>query len=223
MTVASKKIVTVVAGKLLLYATIPYQKLILVLKVLIFGGVSLTLNGKGFKVNISKDNTFKIESVSYVQYDNVMVPNGFLCSDSYETLSVVIDNYVNERRIAIILSQSFADYEIAILSGYDLIMLVNTELLIIDCQTLELKIQKELPEGFYFSIHNYDDGYLIYGELDIIKVSSAPYYDVEWMFSGADIFVTQDNTSPFCVKGAYVYLKDWNGQEYIVDRNGKEL
>jgi len=183
----------------------------------------MTLYSKAFKVNIKKDNAYRIGSSNNEPYELVLNTYCYEHSNYYETLSIAIDNYASERRIAILGTMFTEDQESAILTDNDLIVLVDSALIVIDCHTLGLKANKELPEGVYFSIHDFDDGYIVYGELEIVKVSAAPEYNVEWAFSGADIFVTQDKSRPFEIKGDVVYLRDWNGQEYAVSRNGKEL
>ena len=183
----------------------------------------MTLYGDAFKVKIHKDEDYRIDSTIESHYDAVLNPYGLDHNTYFETLSVTVDNYSNEKHLAIMGQIISDDYGAAILNGCDLILLIDSMLIVIDCKSIEVKIQKEMPEGYYFSIHNFNNGYIIHGELDIIKLTSAPAFEVEWTFSGNDIFVTPDGRSSFQINNDVFYLKDWNDKEYVVDKNGKEL
>jgi len=181
------------------------------------------LHGDSFKVKIDKDTNFRNDSSIKPHYDVVFNLYGLDCNTSYETLSITIDFYSTEKRFAVLGSMIVTDYQIAILDGCNLILLIDDVIIVVDIKTLNLITQKELPDGYYFSIHTYNDGYIVYGELDIIKLSNAPAFEIEWTFSGNDIFVTQDDSSSFQISNELIYLKDWNEREYVVDKNGKEL
>ena len=183
----------------------------------------MTLYGETLKVNIQKEKHFRINSAIESHYDVVLNPYGLDHNTSFETLSVIVDNYSNEKHLAIIGQIINDDYKTAILNDCDLIMLIDSMLIVIDCKSFEVKIQKEITEGYYFSIHSFNNGYIIHGELDIIKLTSAPAFEVEWTFSGNDIFVTPDGSSSFQINNDVIYLKDWNDKEYVVDKNGTEL
>ena len=78
-----------------------------------------------------------------------------------------------------------------------------------------------LPAKLTTLIDKFKNGYVVYGELDILKLS--PTFDIEWSFSGEDIFVSQDGSMPFQIANDTIYLSDWNGRKYTIDRYGKEI
>ena len=104
----------------------------------------------------------------------------------------------------------------------DLIVLMNTTLTVIDCRTLSIKFSKEISDfGIFFSIHKFENGYIVCGELDILKLS--PAFEREWSFSGADIFVSPDRDSSFCIEKDTIHLSDREGRRYILNNFGEEI
>lgn len=177
-----------------------------------------------YKVRISKDETFTLNSTDNKPYDYVFNPSDMSRHDYLyiKTLSISIAYANKNKNIALIGSMYGAVQDIAILEKSDLIILMNTTLTCIDCQNLSLKFHKAIADGgIYYSIYKYDNGFVVFGELDIIKLSYA--FDKEWSFSGADIFVTQDGSSPFSIENDIIHLSDWNGRHYLVDGFGKEI
>ena len=175
-----------------------------------------------YKVSISRDETFTLNSTDNKPYDCIFNPSGMRRSDWFKTLSININSDDGQKNIALLGSPFGSDKDIAILEGSDLFVLMNTTLNCIDCQNLSVKFCKTIADfGEYFSIYKYDNGFVVYGELDIIKLSSV--FDIEWSFSGADIFVTHDGTHAFSIENDIIHLLDWNGTHYFVDRFGKEI
>ncbi len=70
-----------------------------------------------------------------------------------------------------------------------------------------------------FGIYEYKDGYIIYGELDIARTDGD--FNLLWSFAGADIFVTLDNSCPFEMTDDRIILRDFIGNYYELDYNGK--
>jgi len=140
-------------------------------------------------------------------------------SDYYKVFSICIDDNGKQKHIALIGSWYGADENIAVLECSDLIVLINTMLVVIDCSTLAIKHCQTISNGgVYFAIQKFDDGYIVFGDLDILKLSAE--YETVWSFSGADVFVTQDGSNPFYIDNNIIYLTDWNGTKYIVDKFG---
>lgn len=104
-----------------------------------------------------------------------------------------------------------------------LTVLMNTTITVIDLATLNLIRHKEISDfGSYFSIYAFDNGYLVYGELEIIKLDIA--LEAEWTFSEADIFVSADDSiNPFNINGETIELCDWNGNYYHLDKSGNQI
>ena len=72
-----------------------------------------------------------------------------------------------------------------------------------------------------FGVYLFDDGYVIHGETDIVKVSKKG--EREWSFSGRDIFASPDGSNTFEIKGNDILLKDWDNHSYRINKNGIEI
>jgi len=73
-----------------------------------------------------------------------------------------------------------------------------------------------------FEIFNCIDGYIIHGEVSIIKINKLG--KVEWEFFGRDIFTTPDSVDDFKVYNNYIIAKDWEYNSYKIDiKNGIEI
>lgn len=73
-----------------------------------------------------------------------------------------------------------------------------------------------------FEVFNCIDGYIIHGELSIIKLNKLG--KIEWEFSGRDIFTTIDGLDDFQVFDGYIIAKDWGYHIYKIDiMNGMEI
>ena len=78
-----------------------------------------------------------------------------------------------------------------------------------------------VPLGHLFELYRYGDSYIIYGELDIIRVEAN--FETSWVFSGSEIFVTMDDQAPFEMSNDRIILRDWDNNYYEVDYNGNLL
>lgn len=174
-----------------------------------------------YKIYIEKDRTFTLDSADNKPYDLILNPFEMKRSDYYTVLSINIDIGGKQKNIALVGTLYGEASDIAVLDDHDLVVLMNTNLVVIDCNYLVVKLSKCVSEyGVYFSIYKFEGSYIIYGELDIIKLSST--LTVDWSFSGEDIFVTQDGSRPFAIENGLIHLTDWNGRKYTVNRFGKE-
>jgi len=70
------------------------------------------------------------------------------------------------------------------------------------------------------AIYEFDGGYVVHGELEIVKLSSM--FEMEWRFLGRDIFVSSDGDCPFEIKGNKIYVVDWLNIRYEIDRFGND-
>ena len=72
-----------------------------------------------------------------------------------------------------------------------------------------------------FELYQFDRGYLIHGEVSIFKLSLLG--NIEWEFTGRDIFTTIEGVDDFLVYDNYIIAKDWEENIYKLDTNGKQI
>ena len=142
-----------------------------------------------YKVKIVRDETFTLDSTDNKPYHFIFNPDNIKRSDYYKTFSINIDDGNNQKHIALIGSLFGADEDVVILEGNDLIVLMNTKLVIIDCRALTIKLCGEISDfGTYFSIHKFEDGSI-----------------------------------PFHFENDTIYLSDWKGRKYKLNKFGEEI
>jgi len=99
---------------------------------------------------------------------------------------------------------------------------MNSVIVGIDCQTFSLVLHKVISSfGIGISINRFCDGYIIHGELEILKLSDK--FELEWSFSGADIFVTEDEGNSFYIEKDIIHVTDWEGNKYKIDKFGVDV
>jgi hypothetical protein len=70
-----------------------------------------------------------------------------------------------------------------------------------------------------FSIYQYDDSYIIHGEVNICRISRDG--EIQWKQSARDIFVSIDNAgTTFKMHDDYIELMDWGGFRYKLFYDG---
>ncbi len=174
-----------------------------------FGRVSISLD-EGFTLN-SADNKNKYDTF----YDT-----GDFGHDFCKIISINIKNR-EEKNIALVCG--YLTYEECfILKDNFLIFMSENVIFKIDIVTYELVLKKKIPIfESTFGIYEYNGDYIIYGEIDIARTDKC--FDLLWSFAGADIFVTLDNSCPFEMKDDRIILRDFIGDYYEIDYNGKPL
>ena len=101
------------------------------------------------------------------------------------------------------------------------VILLRDAIVTADLLTQEVSIAIDLHDhlGHFFEIHRYENDYILYGEVEIIRLSAA--FGVLWSFSARDIFINQDGSSAFEMDPEGIYLKDWLGWHYHISYDGK--
>jgi len=180
------------------------------------------LENEFYKVTLKKDETFSLDSADNRPYDVILNPGNITRSDYYKAFAVDIDDGAEQKRLALVGSIYGADSDVAILEGARLTVLMHNMLTVIDCGTLSVLSHKKIPGmGVYFTISKFDNGYIVWGELAIVKLS--PELEVEWSFSGEDIFVSPNGNVPFAIAEDTICISDWNGRKYKLNKFGQEI
>ena len=125
-------------------------------------------------------------------------------------------------RIALIVDPLTSGQGCAILEGNILTVLQNDRITQIDLGTVQMIANHELDIfGTTFSIHRLLDGYLIYGEIEIIRLDDA--FQAVWKFSGKDIFVSVTGKQSFELTDETIKLYDFEDNFYELDYNGNVI
>lgn len=170
------------------------------------------------RVRISLDENFTPNSADNINKYDIIYDTGDFGHDFCKIISINIKNR-EEKNIALVCG--YLTYEECfILKDNFLIFMSENIIFKIDIVTYELVLKKKIPIfESTFGIYEYNDDYIIYGEIDIARIDKC--FDLLWSFSGADIFVTLDGSCPFEMKDDRIILRDFIGNYYEINYNGK--
>ena len=175
-------------------------------------------NDKYF-VEIALDETYTIDSSDNKKYDYVLNPSNKRRGDMYRVLHLSVKG-VQNADIALIGDYYTYPEECAILEDNIFTVLQNDRIMQIDLNTVQVIADYELDVfGITFSIYRMSDGYLIYGEIEIIKLDNE--FNVAWKFSGRDIFVSATGKKAFELTDHSIKLYDFEDDFYEIDFDGK--
>ncbi len=175
-------------------------------------------NDKYF-VEITLDETYTIDSADNKRYDYVLNPSNKRRGDMYKVLHLSVKGV---RNVDIALIGDYYTYpeDCAILEDDILTVLQNDYITLIDLKSVRIIVCYELDVfGTTFSIYRMSDGYLIYGEIEIIKLDNE--FNVAWKFSGRDIFVSISGKNAFEIAEQSIKLYDFKDNFYEIDFDGK--
>lgn len=181
----------------------------------------MRLENNNYIIEITNDENYSLDSADNTMcYDYIYNPNNISREMMYTTFSTKIISPNKEIKVALIGgAYSFVE-DCAIIKNDTLIILQNETVLLIDLPSGKLVNYINIDTfGCNFAIYEIASGYIVYGEIEILKLSFK--FDVEWRFSARDIFVTVDDTPPFIICDKSIKLHDFNNNYYEIDFEGK--
>ena len=180
----------------------------------------MLLNNQTYEIEIAIDETYTLNSTDNKHYDYVYNPNKLGDNDFINVFSIKIKSKTKDTRIALIGGLYSNIEKSAILNENTLIVLQNEMISQIDITTGELLDSKNIETfGSNFAIYQIQTGYIIYGEIEILKLTFD--FEIEWSFSARDIFATLDGKSAFQLCDNCIKLYDFENNYYEIDFNGK--
>lgn len=171
-------------------------------------------------IKITIDKTYTIGSADNRYYDIVHNPCSYTRNDLARTLSIHVNLFSHEYRIALVGPYNTFDYDCAILEDERLIVLQDnliTVISILDGAMID-KIEIDCL-GCNFGIYKVKNGYIIYGEIEITMLDFE--FQKKWSFSGRDIFVSITGKEPFELRENSISLYDFEDNHYEIDYNGE--
>jgi hypothetical protein len=108
-----------------------------------------------------------------------------------------------------------------VVDNRQLIICVGDSLFSLRTDDLVLNWAKKMDLATCFQVFNFNNGYIVHGELEITYLDYNG--NINWKFSGRDIFVTSDGIDEFKIADNKIYLLDWGKNEYVLDQYGNLL
>lgn len=175
-------------------------------------------NYKEYEILIRIAPPYSFDSNDNKPYDKVIVVEK---SDYHICLEIEVKHNMEIKTALLIASHYTMINSFSALHEDGLFMMLNEVLCIFNPQTLSIDKQIEIkPLGTMFEVHPFGDDYILYGELEIYRISSD--LNVEWTFSGRDIFVKYTGNEPaFIMKEDRICVYDFEDNYYEIDYDGK--
>ena len=174
-------------------------------------------------IEIDRDNTYNINTINKGNYDIVYNLDEYNQDEYYAIISVKVNLYYDNYKIALIGGAVDANNNISILDENVLIVLQNDAITKINVLDGSIILHKHLYSyGDNFEIYKIKNGYIIYGEGEITMLDKE--FEIKWTFSGADIFVNDSRLKAFSIcEDDTIELYDWQDNFYRINFNGELL
>lgn len=182
----------------------------------------MELKNNKFSVEVALDEHFDLGSPVHSKYDLVVNVDDYTSKDFDKVLSLTVNHFDVEYRVALIGSgQSYPD-NCAVLENEVLTVVQDNRVIRFDLNRRSVVAVYDADlYGCAFGLYRAKDGYFIHGELEIAKYDYV--FNKKWSFSGRDIFVSSSNKQAFRLLDDRVCLYDFEDNYYEVDYNGKQL
>lgn len=104
-----------------------------------------------------------------------------------------------------------------------LLLMFDSIICLFNPELLEITQQINIDAmGTMFEVHSYKDDYILYGEMEIYRISID--FKIVWKFWARDIFVRYQGDEPaFVMKEDKICLIDFSDNYYEIDYDGKVL
>lgn len=175
------------------------------------------------RIEITEDRTYTVNSADNRFYDVILNPDNYQRRDDYKALSISVDLFTSVLRIALI-GPFYNSYmsNCAILEGETLTILQADVITRIKITAGSMVKHIKLDTfGCNLAIYKVEEGYIIYGELEITMLDFNLHK--KWSFSGKDIFVSVSGKNPFELREKSIHLWDFEDNEYEIDFEGKRV
>lgn len=182
----------------------------------------MIISNNEYVIDISKDNE-NINNSTYKNfYDQVFYMEDYREFDLLSSYIISIHSSQANYKIAFIGSAYGGIDNCAVLEDSRLIILVDDYIVFYDLiyKSMIMKI-KVIDFGSGLEMYPFDDGYIINGEVDIIKIDKLG--NRVWSFSGRDIWARPSGESSINISEDSIFLTDFEGFNYHLDKWGKEL
>ena len=173
---------------------------------------------KDYEISIWGAPPYTIGSADNKVYDRVIIVEDYEYNKQFEFR---VDYIGTVKTVLIIASGHTPEESFVALHEDGLLLMLNDMLCIFNPETLDIVKQTRIdPMGTMFEIHPYKSDYILYGELEIYRISSD--LKVLWCFGARDIFVRYQGDEPaFLMKKDRICLYDWLDNYYEIDYDGK--
>lgn len=183
----------------------------------------MILENENYEIKIDKAVPYSVNSTDNKHYDLVIeVSKAAIINQTARSYEMNIEYYKTgeEKRVVFLVSYcaDFRDNS-ALLLDHQLMLLFDHHIVNIDLSVFHYSIEEiDKPFGTYYDIYLCDQGYLLYGELELMMVNHQ--LKELWRYCTQDILTDKENR-PLVIEAARIKFFDWDGNYHELDMNGK--
>lgn len=187
----------------------------------------MTVKYKNYSIDVSDDQAYSINSADNTsRYDHVYFDGATNEDRVYPTSKHGIRVRLADKEVA---SALISEVGGATTIHNKSFVIADNSLLICCCDKvyslnlpdLSKNWSKRIDPDTCFGIYSFDNDFIVHGELCITRIDKNG--NEKWQFGAQDIWVTPDGKESFSIQGDKIFLTDWEGYKYILDKNGVEV
>ena len=186
--------------------------------------MTVTLRHKDLTIEVFDDSAFANSPDSPTSYDKVYQPESAKERRSVSQTAIIVFRDNEKITSAILLAAAgvtSVTTDSAIIDNDNLITICCNTVFSLKLPNLALSWMTVADWATCFSIHKYQDSFIIHSETSISRLDRNG--EILWQYSGSDIFVSLNDWIPFEMHDTYISLIDFNGNKYKIDYNGKTI
>ena len=177
-------------------------------------------NYEDYNICICEAPTYSFNSADNKYYDKVI---SIETTDFNKCIEIEINKVESTKTILLVVPYYTPIGSCVVVNTNGLFLMLDSVICILNLETLEISKQEELNTmGTMFEAHSYEADYILYGEMEIYRISSD--LEVVWQFSARDTFVRYQGEEPaFEMKQDRICLIDFLDNYYEIDYDGNVL
>ena len=180
----------------------------------------MKIDYKNWTIEIKDDRHYTIDSTDNVtSYKQVILDKGVTTTSKHGIIIATDDTEINSVIICEGGGASTIHQRSCIVTGNELFLCCGHHLYCLELPSLNVTWKNRLDPATCFGIYEFENDFIVHGELEISRIDRKG--NKKWDFSARDIFVTQNDKQSIEIDKDSIKLRDWDGHEYLIDRNGK--
>jgi hypothetical protein len=187
--------------------------------------MTVILQYNDLTIELFDDSSYVINSVKSPKlYDIVYNEDNYADHDFPTRHAIKVFKGGQLNRSAILLGAGGAtgiSSDAAFVDNGNLIIRCSNQLFSLALPELNKNWQIKPDWATCFSVHKYQDTYIVHGEASISRIDKMG--KIMWTYGGADIFVCLYEGTPFEMHDDFISLTDFNGSKYKIDYEGNSI
>jgi len=187
--------------------------------------MTVTLQYNDLTIELFDDSSYVIDSIdSPTQYDVIYNGDNYAEHDFPTRHAIKVFKSGQLIRSAILLGAGGATgitSDAAFVDNNNLIIRCSNQVFSLALPELNKNWQVKPDWATCFSIHKYQDTYIVHGETSISRIDRMG--NILWSYGGADIFVCLYEGTPFEMHNDFIFMTDFNGSKYKIDYDGNSI